>query len=81
MPPPLPTPDLSLRERFQALRNLPPFLRDVWATSRTLTTVDVALRLVRALCAETHETWLEDSRYLNMDLLREERKEQFRKAA
>ena len=39
------------------------------------------LRLVRALCAETHETWLEDSRYLNMDLLREERKEQLRKAA
>jgi transposase-like protein len=39
------------------------------------------LRLVRALCAETHETWLEDSRYLNMDLLREHRKEQLRKAA
>ena len=39
------------------------------------------LRLVRALCAETHETWLEDSRYLNMDLLREERREQIRKAA
>jgi len=39
------------------------------------------LRLVRALCAETHETWLEDNRYLNMDLLREERKEQLRKAA
>jgi putative transposase len=36
---------------------------------------------VRALCAETHETWLEDSRYLNMALLREERKEQLRKAA
>jgi putative transposase len=36
---------------------------------------------IRALCAETHETWLEDSRYLNMDLLREERKEQLRKAA
>ena len=39
------------------------------------------LRLVRALCAETHETWLEDSRYLNMDMLREARKEQLRKAA
>jgi putative transposase len=39
------------------------------------------LRLVRALCAETHETWLEDSRHPNMDLLREERKEQLRKAA
>jgi transposase-like protein len=39
------------------------------------------LRLVRALCAEVHETWLEDNRYLNMDLLREQRKEQLRKAA
>jgi len=26
------------------------------------------LRLIRALCVETHETWLEDSRYLNMML-------------
>ena len=39
------------------------------------------LRLVRALCAETHEAWLEGSRYLNMDLLREQHKEQLRKAA
>jgi transposase-like protein len=39
------------------------------------------LRLTRALCAETHEAWLEDNRYINMDLLREERKEQLRKAA
>lgn len=49
MPPPLPTPDLSLRERFQALRNLPPFLRDVWTTSRGLTAADIGLRLVRAV--------------------------------
>jgi hypothetical protein len=28
-----------------------------------------------ALCAETHEAWLEDNRYIDMDLLREERKE------
>jgi putative transposase len=39
------------------------------------------LRLVRALCAETHEAWLEDKRYINMSLLYEERKEQLRKAA
>jgi len=38
-------------------------------------------RLTRALCAETHEAWLEDNRYINMDLLREQRKEQLRKAA
>ncbi len=49
MPPPLPTPDLSLRERFQALRNLPPFLRDIWATSPGLTSANIALRLVRAV--------------------------------
>jgi hypothetical protein len=27
-------------------------------------------RLTRALCAETHESWLEDNRYINIDLLR-----------
>lgn len=36
---------------------------------------------LRALCAESHEIWLEDSRYLNMDLLREHRKGQLKKAA
>lgn len=39
----------SLRERFDALRNLPPFLRQVWATSRPLTLAALGLRLVRAL--------------------------------
>lgn len=38
-------------------------------------------RLVRALCAETHEAWLEDKRYINMDLLWEHQKEQLRKEA
>ena len=33
------------------------------------------LRLVRALCAETHEGWLEDHRYLNMEFLKEQKKE------
>ena len=32
------------------------------------------LRLIRALAAETHEDWLEASRYLNMDLLKEHKK-------
>src|SRR5688572_25628620 len=45
---PLPTPK-SLRERFGALRNLPPFLKLIWHTSRSLTVADLALRLVRAL--------------------------------
>jgi putative transposase len=32
------------------------------------------LRLIRALAAEIHEDWLEASRYLNMDLLKEHKK-------
>lgn len=39
------------------------------------------LRLIRALCVETHEAWLEDSRYLNMTLLAEQKKEMLRVAA
>jgi len=38
-------------------------------------------RLVRALCVETHEAWLEASRYLNMSLLAEQKKELLRVAA
>jgi len=37
--------------------------------------------LTRALCVETHESWLEDKRYLNMGVLWEARKDQLRKAA
>jgi ATP-binding cassette subfamily B protein len=39
----------SLRERVGALRNVPPFVRLVWRTSRTLTLAQCALRLVRAV--------------------------------
>ena len=46
MPPPG---QRSIRERFGALRNLPPFLRLVWETSRTLTITTLLLRLVRAV--------------------------------
>jgi ATP-binding cassette subfamily B protein len=45
---PGPTPR-SLRERFGALRNLPPFLRLVWQTNPALTLAQCALRLLRAL--------------------------------
>jgi len=38
----------SLRDRFNALRNLPPFLRQIWATSPALTLATLGLRLVRA---------------------------------
>uniref|UniRef100_E6PMF0 Transposase of ISCARN27, IS256 family n=1 Tax=mine drainage metagenome TaxID=410659 RepID=E6PMF0_9ZZZZ len=39
------------------------------------------LRLVRALCAETHEAWLEDNRYINMQLLKEHKKATMQLAA
>ncbi|MFT4198102.1 MAG: ABC transporter ATP-binding protein [Pseudoxanthomonas sp.] len=48
-PPPPPAVHLSLRERFGAMRNIPPFLKLVWATSRALTLASLGLRLVRAL--------------------------------
>jgi putative transposase len=30
---------------------------------------------VRTLCVEVHETWLEDHSYLNMDILKEQKKD------
>lgn len=39
------------------------------------------LRLIRALAVEMHENWIEGTRYLNMEDLREHKKEQMRKAA
>lgn len=39
------------------------------------------LRLVRALAVETHENWLEGTRYLNMEHLRETKKLALRQAA
>jgi putative transposase len=39
------------------------------------------LRLVRALAVETHEEWLESPRYLNMEDLREHKKQQMKVAA
>lgn len=48
---------------------------------RIFPNTESCLRLVRALCIETHETWLEDNRYLNMSLLIEHRKEVLKLAA
>ncbi len=48
---------------------------------RIFPNVESCLRLIRALCIETHETWLEDPRYLNMTLLAEQKKELLRLAA
>src|SRR5436190_14094834 len=46
--PPIPQPK-SLRDRFGALRNLPPFLKLVWQTSPAISAATLVLRLVRAL--------------------------------
>jgi putative transposase len=48
---------------------------------RIFPNAESCLRLIRALCVETHENWLEAHRYLNMDYLRELKKETLRKAA
>ena len=39
------------------------------------------LRLTRLLCAETHEGWLKDHRYLNRDFLKEQKKDRLQTAA
>jgi Transposase and inactivated derivatives len=39
------------------------------------------LRLVRALAVETHENWIEAHRYLDMDLLKEHKKQELMKLA
>ncbi|GGF20756.1 ABC transporter ATP-binding protein [Hymenobacter cavernae] len=41
-------PNLTVRERFSALRNLPEFLRLIWETSPGLTLGNIGLRLLRA---------------------------------
>jgi len=48
---------------------------------RIFPNAESCLRLVRALTVERHEAWLEDHRYLNMDLLKEHKKEVLRQAA
>ena len=39
----------TLRERFGALRNLPPFFALIWKTSRSLTIASLSIRIVRAV--------------------------------
>ena len=46
---------------------------------RTFSNEASCLRLVRALSVEQHEAWQEGPRYLNMDLLKEHKREQMKK--
>ena len=48
---------------------------------RIFPNTESCLRLIRALAVETHEDWIEATRYLNMSLLYEHKKEQLRLAA
>eukprot|EP01035_Chromulina_nebulosa_P013789 gene13789-biopygen11708 len=48
---------------------------------RIFPNADSCLRLTRALATEIHEGWLEATRYLNMDHLREHKKEALRAIA
>jgi len=48
---------------------------------RIFPNMESCLRLVRALVVETHENWLEGTRYLNMQHLVEHKKEALRQAA
>jgi ATP-binding cassette subfamily B protein len=43
------TADRTLRERLGALRNIPPFLKLIWATNAPLTSASLGLRLARAV--------------------------------
>ncbi len=44
-----PAEKLTLRDQFRALRHLPPFLRIVWRTDPRLTTLNLGLRILKAL--------------------------------
>ena len=37
MPPPLPANQMNMRQRFSAMRNIAPFMREIWATSKGMT--------------------------------------------
>ena len=44
----MPQQQLDFRQRVGAMRNIPPFLREIWSTSKTLTILSIGIRLVRA---------------------------------
>lgn len=48
---------------------------------RIFPNVDACLRLIRALAVEMHENWIEATRYLNMEYLKEQQKEGMKRVA
>jgi putative transposase len=53
--------------------------RRTWVV-RIFPNAESCLRLVRSLAVEIHENWIEGTRYLNMELLREHKREQLRQS-
>ena len=53
--------------------------RRTWVV-RIFPNTESCLRLVRALAVEIHEDWIEGTRYLNMELLREHKRELHRQS-
>jgi ATP-binding cassette subfamily B protein len=39
---------MNMRQRFSAMRNIAPFMREIWATSKPMTLASIGIRLVRA---------------------------------
>ncbi len=39
---------MNMRERFSAMRNIAPFLREIWGTSKPMTLASIGIRLIRA---------------------------------
>ncbi len=56
-------------------------LSDTPLVVRIFPNTAACLRLVRALAVEMHENWIEAIKYLNMDYLKEHKKELMRKVA
>ena len=48
MSPPLPANQMNMRQRFSAMRNIAPFLREIWGTSKAMTLASIGIRLIRA---------------------------------
>jgi len=48
MPPPPSAYQMNMRERFSAMRNIAPFMREIWTTSKPMTLASISVRLIRA---------------------------------
>jgi transposase-like protein len=73
--------DLAYMKSTNMLERLNEEIKRRTRVVRIFPNIASCLRLVRALCVETHETWLEDNRYINMTFLAEQKKELLRMVA